>query len=86
MVAAGPWVAWLPIDRAVRYTDVTAVVPRPPSPSVAGVDGRDAAELLAALPRLPGAGEEDRPVTLDRAALARALSLDGHTVRLSPGG
>ena len=64
VVAAGPWGVWLPEDMGGRYPDVAAVVPRPAGGSVAGVDGRDAAALLDALPHLPGAGDEDRAVTL----------------------
>jgi hypothetical protein len=65
VVAAGPWAVRLPADPGGRYPDVAGIVPRPPSPSVAGIDGRDAAALLAALPGLPGAGDEDRQVTLE---------------------
>jgi hypothetical protein len=123
VVAAGPWAVWLPVDAAGRYPDVAAVVPRPAGGSVAGIDGRDAALLLDALPGLPGAGDEDRPLTLDldgwvvvrardvatgevrevaltrspaagpparvavdRKALARALSLGCHTLRLAGDG
>ena len=123
VVAAGPWAVRLPADPGGRYPDVAAVVPRPPAPSVTGIDGRDAQALLAALPNLPGAGESDRPVTLeldggvvvrakdggagavrelylarspaagpparvalDRAVLARVLTLGCHTVRLASDG
>ena len=65
VVAAGPWAVWLPVDAAGRYPDVAGVVPRPAGGSVAGIDGRDAAALLDALPGLPGAGDEDGPVTLE---------------------
>jgi hypothetical protein len=56
---------WLPEDRGGRYPDVIGIIPRSGNGSVAGIDERDAAALLDALPHLPGAGNEDRPVTLD---------------------
>jgi hypothetical protein len=65
VVAIGPWRVWLPEDRSGRYPDVAAVLPRSVGGTVAGIDGRDAAALLDALPRLPGAGNADRAVTLD---------------------
>ena len=83
VVAAGPWSVWLPEDKGGRYPDVAAVVPRPVGGSVAGVDGRDAAALLDALPHLPGAGDEDRPVTLDLNGwvVVRAKDTQGGAVR-----
>ena len=65
VVEVGPWTVWLPVDKTGRYPDVAGVVPRPGGGTVAGIDERDAAVLLDALPGLPGAGDEDRPVTLD---------------------
>jgi len=64
VVAAGPWRVYLPVDTAGRYPDVAAVIPRD-APSVAGIDDADAAALLDALPGLPGADDDCRPVTLD---------------------
>jgi hypothetical protein len=65
VIASGPWRVFLPTDTTGRYPDVAGIVPRSVDCSVAGIDGRDAALLLDALPHLPGAGDEDRPVTLD---------------------
>jgi hypothetical protein len=83
VVAIGPWAVWLPEDRGGRYPDVAGVVPRPAGGSVAGIDGRDADALLDALPGLPGAGDEDRPVTLelDGWVVARAKDSTSGAVR-----
>ncbi|WP_439622088.1 hypothetical protein [Gemmata sp.] len=64
VVAAGPWAVFLPVARGARYPDVAGVVPRHAATTVA-LDPADAAGLLAALPDLPGATDEHRPVTLD---------------------
>lgn len=64
VVAAGPWAVWLPADTTSRYPDVASAVPADP-PTAVAVDDRDAADLARALPGLPGAGDEPRPVTLD---------------------
>ena len=66
VVAAGPWAVWLPVApaAAARYPDVAALVPRHHA-TTAGIDPADAADLLRLLPGLPGAGDADRPVTLD---------------------
>lgn len=69
-VEAGPWRVFLPVDPAGKYPDVAGVVPKT-APTAAGLDGRDAADLLAALPGLPGADAACRPVT---------LALDGRVV------
>lgn len=64
VVAAGPWRVYLPVDKAGRFPDVAGVIPKD-APSVAGIDDADAAALADALPKLPGASEDCRPVTLD---------------------
>ncbi len=64
VVAAGPWMVFLSLDPNGRYPDVAGVAPRNP-PSVAGIDRRDAADLAARLPAMPGAAAEQQPVTLD---------------------
>ena len=66
VVAAGPWRVHLPVDSGGRFPDLAGVVPRAAA-TVAGIDGRDAAELLAALPGLAGADAEPRPVTIELA-------------------
>ena len=64
VVVAGPWSVWLPADAKAKYPDVAGVTPRH-APATAGIDERDAAELLVVLPGLPGGDHELRPVTLD---------------------
>lgn len=65
VVAAGPWRVHLPVNPAGKFPDVAAVIPKAGAGTAARLDGRDAADLLRALPDLPGADDEDRPVTLD---------------------
>ena len=65
VVRAGPWTVWLMADAGGRFPDVGGVVPKSADATVAGIDDRDAAALLDALPGLPGADEDGRPVTLD---------------------
>jgi hypothetical protein len=64
VVAAGPWRVYLPVDKAGRYPDVAGVIPKD-AQTVAGIDDTDAAALIDAMPDLPGAGDDCRPVTLD---------------------
>ena len=64
VVAAGPWRVFLTVDTSARYPDVAGVIPRN-ADCVAGIDERDAAELLEALPALAGDGDGCPPVTLD---------------------
>jgi len=64
-VRIGPWTVSLPLDDGGRFPDVAAVVPKAAPGKLLRIDDADAEELRAALPKLPGAGEEHRPVTLD---------------------
>jgi hypothetical protein len=84
VVKIGPWTLYLPLDTLGHYPDVTSVVPKAASATVLELDETDAAELLAALPRLPGGKEERRPVTLDlpegQRAIVRARSEDASKV------
>jgi hypothetical protein len=64
VVESGSWRVCLSIDPGGRFPDVGGVVPKN-SPTVAGIDERDAVELLGALPGLPVSDEEYRPVTVD---------------------
>jgi hypothetical protein len=75
VVRAGPWTAWLSVAGKARYPDVASVVPKH-SPTVVGVDDRDAAALLAHLPGMPGAAEEHRPVTLEADGMSRVRAGD----------
>ncbi len=65
-VSVGPWALLLAVDATGCYPDTQAVIPR-----TAGVlsrlvlDERDAASLTAALPKLPGAGDCNAPITLE---------------------
>ncbi len=72
---------FLPVDRAGRYPDVAGVAPRD-SPTVAGIDEADAAALADALPRLPGADDEGRPVTLALDRAVTVLAWDGASGRV----
>ncbi len=86
VVRAGPWTVWLATDAGGRFPDVAGVVPKAADPAVVGIDDRDAVALLDALPKLPGADEDGRPVTLDLdgAAAVRAKGGGGAAeVRLS---
>ena len=64
VVAAGAWRVVLPVDPTGRYPDVAGVIPAT-APTAAVIGEQDAAELVAALPGLPGADRDDLPVTLD---------------------
>jgi hypothetical protein len=81
VVAAGPWAVWLPADTKSRFPDVAGVVPRH-APTTAGIDERDAAELLGALSGLPGTADENRPVTLDADRILRVRARDDATGRV----
>jgi hypothetical protein len=71
-VRVEPWSFALAIDTAGRFPDVSLVIPRARADATRLVlDAGDAAALASALPALPGADDEHRPVTLD---------LNGHAV------
>ncbi|WP_439624589.1 hypothetical protein [Gemmata sp.] len=78
VVAEGPWAVFLPVAVGARYPDVASVVPRHAATTVA-LDPADAAALRAALPGLPGAADEHRPVTLDAGATVAVRSRDAGT-------
>ncbi|WP_145236171.1 hypothetical protein [Urbifossiella limnaea] len=78
VVAAGSWRVHLPVDTDGRFPDLASVMPRAAG-TVAGIDDRDAAELLAALPGLLGADAEHHPVTLDLAGGVVVRARDGAT-------
>ncbi len=78
VVAAGPWRVHLPVDADGRFPELAAVMPRAAG-TVAGIDDRDAAELLAALPGLLGDDAEHHPVTLDLAGGVVVRARDGTT-------
>jgi hypothetical protein len=64
VVACGPWSVHLPIASG-KFPDALSILPKPESCSSVTFDDAQAAELLLALPAMPGATSEDRPVTLD---------------------
>jgi len=78
VVVAGPWLVHLTVDSGGRFPDLAGVMPRAAG-TVAGIDDRDAAELLAALPDLAGADAEHHPVTLDLAGGVVVRARDGAT-------
>jgi hypothetical protein len=62
----GPWTLLLAIDGGSRYPDTEAIIPRTVSVAARLVlDDQDAAFLTAALPKLPGAGDVNSPITVD---------------------
>lgn len=62
----GPWLFCVKAEKAQRYPDVNAAVPRAQEATARlRIHPEDAPALLQALPRLPGAGEQHSPVTLD---------------------
>lgn len=66
VLRVGPWLLSLPIDKTGRYPHTDEVIPKASSvTSTAHLDSDDCAHLVRALPRLPGADEDDAPVTID---------------------
>jgi hypothetical protein len=71
----GPWTVAIVIATAVRFPDVNAVVPKPSSNATRWfVNAEEAAALSKVLDKLPGAGDEHAPITLDlgRSVVIRA--------------
>jgi hypothetical protein len=62
--ACGPLSVHLPIGSG-KFPDALSILPKLESCSAVALKDAQAAELLLALPALPGAASEDRPVTLD---------------------
>jgi hypothetical protein len=65
VIQASAWTVFLAIDTSSRFPDVASVIPKSRDTSLAGIDERDAADLLSALPDLPGVSAEVQAVTLD---------------------
>ncbi|MCP6756871.1 hypothetical protein NL533_35115, partial [Klebsiella pneumoniae] len=65
-------------DREGRFPDVMAAIPRASGTRLL-VDEKDAETLLRALPTLPGAREEYRPVTLALGQAAAVLARNSET-------
>ena len=65
VVACGPWSVHLPIHTTGKYPDVTQILPKPGVGTSVTLDEAEVAELLHVLPALPGAKDENHPVTVD---------------------
>ena len=86
VLSAGDWTLWAPEARDARFPDLDRVVPGGPGLGVVSLSAADAAFLADRLDRLPGAGDERRPVTLevrDGAFLVRAAEEGGEPVELA---
>lgn len=84
VLSIGPWRFLLPIEKNGRYPHTDEVIPKASSvASTAHLDADDCAYLTRVLPRLPGADDDDSPVTIDLGATfsirARAKSQNNHT-------
>ena len=95
IVACGSWSVHLPVHTTGKYPDVLSILPKPGTGTTARLEEAEAAELLYVLPALPGAKEENQPVTLDLAeglvvrarddATARVRELSLRAVTAGPG-
>lgn len=68
VVTTGPWTVFLELDKGGRFPDVVGAIPKALTPTTVVLDEQDARTLLDALPRLPGANDANRPVTIDLAS------------------
>jgi DNA polymerase III sliding clamp (beta) subunit (PCNA family) len=64
VISAGPWTVWLAILTSGKFPDVVSLVPRQ-SPTQVKFDLPEVMSLLKVIADLPGASEDDHPVTLD---------------------
>jgi hypothetical protein len=65
ILRVGNWAFWLVLDTNGRFPVVEDAIPRERGGSRLFLDPRDAAFLVAALPKLPGRDDEHAPVTID---------------------
>lgn len=66
VLTTGPWTIFLPIDKESRYPRTEEIIPAESKVTTrCTIAVADAAFLASGLPRLPGAVEDDAPVTLD---------------------
>jgi hypothetical protein len=65
ILRVGDWAFWLALDTTGRFPDVEGAIPRERGGSRLLLDPRDAAYLVATLPKLPGRDEDHAPVTID---------------------
>src|SRR5207244_3104491 len=65
-IGIGPWTFLLPIDKEGRYPKAELVIPATSSRNTTwSLTQPDAEFLIRTLPKLPGADDDDNPVTLD---------------------
>ena len=64
VVRAGPWTAWLAIEKAGRYPNVDQVIPKGTATTRIALAPEDAEFLLRTLPRLPAGDSDNEPVTV----------------------
>lgn len=66
VVRAGEWTAFLAIDTAGRFPDVSSIVPKPGAARTRlWLDPAEAEVLTRVLPKLPGRTDDSAPVTLE---------------------
>jgi len=65
VIQTGVWTLFLPINREGRYPNTDSILPRGGVRATCRFGAADAAFLVRTLPRLPGAQDENSPVTLD---------------------
>jgi len=65
ILRVGAWTFWLALDATGRFPTAEDAIPRERGGSRLRLDPRDAALLVATLPKLPGRDDEFAPVTLD---------------------
>ena len=86
VLSCGDWTVWAPEARDARFPDLDRVVPAGEPKATATLSAADAAFLADRLGRLPGAGDERKPVTLeikDGLFLIRAADEGGAPVELA---
>ena len=86
VLSVGDWTLWAPEARDARFPDLDRVVPGGGGKATVALLAADAAFLADRLDRLPGAGAERRPVTLevrDGLFLVRAAEEGGEPVELA---
>lgn len=83
VIRSGAWTVWLAIDTQGRFPDVASVIPKSREATVAGVDEKDAVDLLDALPVLPGAADELPVITLavERGVRVRCKGEESEEIR-----
>ncbi|MEM9703505.1 MAG: hypothetical protein AAF907_13785, partial [Planctomycetota bacterium] len=86
VMKGGDWTIWTPEVRNARFPELDRVVPGGPGQATITLSEADAAFLLDRLPRLPGACDERRPITVavnDGLLVVRASEQDSQPVELA---